>query len=149
VRSPESYLGYRQSAGFAQEGVARFDASARYAAPAHLALNTWALAGQWTVAGHAAVSDEAGGRLAFRFHARDVNLVMGPVAVDRPVRYRVFLDGETPDTAQGSDVDVDGRGTLTAQTTYQLIRQTGPVRERTFEIEFFDAGAEAYCLTFG
>jgi thioredoxin family protein len=95
------------------------------------------------------VSNEAGGRLAFRFHARDVNLVMGPVVRDRAVRFRVLLDGETPDKAQGTDVDVDGRGALAAQATYQLVRQIGPVQERRFEIEFIDAAAEAYCLTFG
>jgi thiol-disulfide isomerase/thioredoxin len=149
VRTPETYLGYRQANAFIQEDSARFDQPAVYRDPGRLPLNAWGLTGTWTVAGHAAVSQAAGDRIAFRFHARDVNLVMGPVAHDRPVKCRVLLDGETPDTAQGTDIDVNGRGTITEQATYQLIRQTGPIRERTVEIELFDAGAEVYCFTFG
>jgi len=149
IRSPESYLGYRQASGFIQEGVAGFDQPTVYRDPGPLPLNAWGLQGTWTVAGHAAISQEAGDRLRYRFHARDVNLVMGPSAAQRPVRFRVLLDGQNPDTAQGTDIDVDGRGTVAYQGTYQLIRETGPIRERTFEIEFFGPGAEAYCFTFG
>ena len=95
------------------------------------------------------MSNEAGARIAFRFHARDVNLVMGPVAKGTSIPFRVFLDGEPAGEAHGTDVAGDGSGTLTKQGTYQLIRQPGPIDDRRFEIEFLEAGAEAYCFTFG
>jgi hypothetical protein len=149
IRTPESYLGYRQANAFAQDDVARFDQPAVYRDPGRLPLNAWGLTGTWTVAAHAAVSQEPGDRISFRFHARDVNLVMGPTTRGQQIRFRVLLDGEAPDTAQGTDVGVDGHGAFAEQATYQLIRQTGPITERTFEIEFLDSGAEAYCFTFG
>jgi len=150
LRSPETYTGYRQANGFAQEGEARFDAARRYAAPARLPLNQWALDGSWTVAGHAALLDEAGGRIAFEFHARDVNLVMGPVSRDgTPIAFRVFLDGRPATDAVGEDVAADGTGTIREQRTYQLIRQPGAIADRRFEIEFLEPGVEAYCFTFG
>jgi hypothetical protein len=101
------------------------------------------------VAGHAAVSNDAGARLAFRFHARDLNLVMGPVTRGASIPFRVYLDGQPVGDSHGTDVDADGRGTLSEQNTQQLIRQSGPIVERTFEIEFLEPGAEAYCFTFG
>src|SRR4051794_3910373 len=122
LQSPETYLGHRHASGFAQEDEARLDVPSRYAAPARLSLNTWALSGAWTVAGHAAVLAEAGGRIAFQFHARDVNLVMGPSEAVRSPRYRVFLDGEPLLDANGTDVDASRRGIVDAQRTYQLIR---------------------------
>jgi thiol-disulfide isomerase/thioredoxin len=149
LQSPESYLGYRQASGFAQEGVARFDAPSIYSVPDRLSLNQWALSGAWTVAGHAAVLNERGGRVAFQFHARDVNLVMGPSAPGASARFRVFLDGEPVGDARGTDTDASGAAIVDAQRTYQLIRQPGPIDERRFEIEFLDSGAEAYCFTFG
>jgi thiol-disulfide isomerase/thioredoxin len=149
LQTPETYLGYRQASGFAQAGDAGFDASRTYAAPDRLPLNAWGLAGTWTVASHAAVLDEAGGRIAFRFHARDVNLVMGPATRGANVPFRVSLDGRPAVDATGSDVTADGAGIVTDQKTYQLIRQQGPIVERLFEIEFLEAGAEAYCFTFG
>ena len=149
VWSPESYTGYRQSAGFVQGDVARFDAPHAYAAPGPLSLNTWGLTGEWTVAGHAAVSNGAGARLAFRFHARDLNLVMGPLTRGTSIPFRVTLDGRSAGDVHGTDLTPDGGGILDAQRTYQLIRQPGPIEERTFEIEFLDTGAEAYCFTFG
>jgi thiol-disulfide isomerase/thioredoxin len=149
LRSPETYLGHRQSSGFAQESVARFDSSFAYAASARLPLNGWALSGTWTVSGHAAVLDEPGGRIAFQFHARDVNLVMGPTAKGSSIPFRVFLDGKLATDAPGSDVQSDGSGAVTDQRTYQLIRQDARITERRFEIEFLEAGAEAYCFTFG
>jgi thiol-disulfide isomerase/thioredoxin len=149
VRSPESYTGYRQSTGFAQDKVARLDAPNAYTVPGHLSLNTWALSGTWTVADHAAVANEAGARLAFRFHARDLNLVMRPVTKGGSIPFRVYLDGRPAGDAHGTDVDVDGRGLLDAPNTQQLIRQSGPIVERTFEIEFLELGAEVYCFTFG
>jgi thiol-disulfide isomerase/thioredoxin len=149
LRSPETYIGYRQSSGFSQEDVARYDEQHGYSPPARLRLNAWALSGRWTVAGHAAVSSEPGARVAFQFHARDVNLVMGPVVRGASIPFRVFLDGEPADGVCGSDVAADGQGTVGAQRTYQLIRQSGPIADRRFEIEFQDAALEAYCFTFG
>jgi thiol-disulfide isomerase/thioredoxin len=149
VQSPETYTGYRQSSGFAQDDDARFDEPDAYTAPERLSLNSWALTGNWTVAEHAATSNEPGGRIAFEFHARDLNLVMGPASRGTSVPFRVFLDGQPADGAYGTDVSSDGSGIVDAQRTYQLIRQPGDIRERTVEIEFESAGAEAYCFTFG
>jgi thiol-disulfide isomerase/thioredoxin len=149
LQSPETYLGYAQSTGFASETRARFDRAHRYAATPQLPLNYWDLSGTWTVARHAALLDEPGGRIAFEFHARDVNLVMGPAPEGEPVRFRVHLDGEAGGGARGTDVAADGHGTVVDQRCYQLIRQRGPIGERRFEIEFLDAAVEAYCFTFG
>jgi hypothetical protein len=149
VQSPETYLGYAQSTGFASATRARFDRAHHYAATPHLPLNYWDLSGIWTVAQHAALLNEPGGRVAFAFHERDVNLVMGPASGDKPVPFRVFLDGQTADGAAGTDVAADGHGTVADPRCYQLIRQRGPIAERRFEIEFLGAGAEAYCFTFG
>jgi hypothetical protein len=149
LQTPETYLGYGQSAGFASETRARFARAHRYAAAPRLPLNYWDLSGTWTVAQHAALLNEPGGRVAFQFRARDVNLVMGPEAGAGPISFRVLLDGEAVDGAAGTDVTADGQGTLADQRTYQLIRQPGPIVERRFEIEFLDAAAEAYCFTFG
>ena len=91
----------------------------------------------------------ANGRIACRFHARDLNLVMGPTATGSPVRVRVLIDGQPPGEAHGTDVDGEGNGTVTYQRVYQLIRQAGPITDRTFEITFLDTGAQAYCFTFG
>ncbi len=149
LRSPETYLGYAQSTGFASADRARFDRPHRYAALPRLPLNYWDLSGTWTVAQHAALAAEPGGRVAFQFEARDVNLVMGPAPGAGPVRFRVLLDGQSADGATGTDVTADGHGTVAEQRCYQLIRQPGPITERRFEIEFLDAGAEVYCFTFG
>ncbi|MFL5649529.1 MAG: thioredoxin, partial [Chloroflexota bacterium] len=148
VRTPETYVGYGQASGFAQADVASFDRSAVYEL-VPLRLNEWALGGTWEVARHAGVSVEAGARIAFRFHARDLNLVMGPDSRTAAVPFRVSLDGAAAGDAHGVDVDAAGNGVLDDQRTYQLIRQKGPIVERTFEIEFLAAGAEAYCFTFG
>ena len=149
LQSPETYLGYRQATGFASEGHAAFDQSGAFTAPSRLPLNHWALAGTWTVAGHAAASNEPGGRIAFQFHARDVNLVMGPVTAGADIPFRVSLDGQPVGRASGADVDADGGGILREQRTYQLVRQSGSIEDARFEIEFLAAGAEAYCFTFG
>ena len=149
LQSPETYLGYGQSTGFASDDGAAFDRPQVYAASARLPLNYWDLTGKWTVARHAAVLNEPGGRVAFQFHARDLNLVMGPASKGASIPFRVFLDGKVAEGALGNDVESDGRGIVNAQRTYQLIRQTGPIGERRFEIEFLDAGVEAYCFTFG
>jgi thiol-disulfide isomerase/thioredoxin len=149
VQSPETYTGYRQASGFTQGDVARYDEPAVYDAPRRLSLNTWALSGTWTVAGHAAVLQEPGGKVAFQFHARDLNLVMGPATRGASIPFRVYLDGQPVRDAPGTNVTADGRGTVSNQDTYQLIRQTGPIQDRRFEIEFEATGVEAYCFTFG
>jgi len=149
LRSPETYTGYLQGTGFAQGDVARFDQPGEYSAPTRLPLNYWGLSGTWTVTRHAAVLNEPGGRIGFRFQARDVNLVMGPPSRGASVPFRVLLDGRPVDDAHGTDTASDGSGFVTDQRTYQLIRQPGPITERLFEIEFGQPGVEAYCFTFG
>jgi thiol-disulfide isomerase/thioredoxin len=149
LRSPETYLAYGRSRGFASPESARFNVPHPYPHPDRLFLNEWAPSGTWTLAETAAVVNEPGGRIAFQFQARDMNLVMGPAARGRSVPFRVLLDGKAPGGAHGFDVDDQGKGTLADQRLHQLIRQTGPVGERLVEIEFHDAGAEAYCFTFG
>ncbi len=149
LRSPETYLGYGQASGFASPDGLRPDQPHDYAAVPRLNLNYWAPAGTWTITDRAALLDEPGGRLAFRFQARDVNLVMGPAQRGTAIRFRVRFDGLPAGAAHGSDVQADGSGTVSEQRTYQLIRQPGQVSQRTFEIEFLDAGVEAFCFTFG
>jgi thiol-disulfide isomerase/thioredoxin len=149
LQTPETYVGYGQSSGFASERDATFDRPHAYAAAERLPLNYWDLSGDWTVARHAAVANKPGGRIAFQFHARDVNLVMGPASRGASIPFRVFLDGQLAGDAHGTDVASDGSGTVSDQRTYQLIRQPGLIGERRFEIEFLDAGVEAYCFTFG
>lgn len=149
LQSPETYLGYGQATGFAQEDVARFGRALAYAATGPLPLNHWELAGNWTVARHAALLHEPGGRIAFRFHARDVNLVMGPASQGASIPFRVYLDGRLATDAPGSDVSAAGDGIAAEQRTYQLIRQPGTIADRRFEIEFLATGLEAYCFTFG
>ena len=149
LRSPETYLGYEQARGFASPGGVVPDGSHGYAAPESLQLNQWALAGNWTIGPGAAACDGAGCRIAFRFHARDVNLVLGPAAAGTSIPFRVLVDGQPPAVAEGIDVDEEGNGAVSQQRLYQLIRQPGPILDRTFEIEFLAAGAEAYVFTFG
>ena len=112
-------------------------------------LNQWALTGDWTIEARASVLNGAEGRIAFRFHARDVHLVMGPPAPGTSVSFRVLLDGQPPGDAHGLDVDEEGHGTVSQQRLYQLIRERGSIADRTLEITFLAAGAEAYVFTFG
>ena len=149
LRSPETYVGYEQTRHFASPGGAVLDRRHLYAAPQRLRLNHWALAGDWTVGRGNTMLNEANGRIAYRFHARDLNLVMGPATRGTSVRFRVFLDGQPPGAAHGSDVDDQGHGTVIDQRLYQLIRQPKPIADRQFEIEFLDAGVEAFAFTFG
>jgi thiol-disulfide isomerase/thioredoxin len=149
LQSPENYTGYERTENFASPGGPVPGQPHVYTIPAELGLNQWALAEDWTMGGEAATLNAASGRLACRFHARDLNLVMGPATPATPVRFRVFIDGQPPGAAHGSDTDGNGDGTLTQQRVYQLIRQPGPVTSRTFEITFLDPGAQAYCFTFG
>jgi thiol-disulfide isomerase/thioredoxin len=149
LRSPENYLGYERTENFASPDGAVLSTPYAYAAPARLRLNHWALAGAWTVHPQAVVLDQAEGRIVYRFHARDLHLVMAPPAQGTPVRFRVRIDGEPPGAAHGTDVDDQGNGTLTGPRLYQLIRQPGPISERTFEVTFLDPGVQAYAFTFG
>jgi thiol-disulfide isomerase/thioredoxin len=149
LESPETYLGYGQAQHFASPGGAENDEPRTYVAPDELRLNQWALSGHWTVERGACVLNQADGRIAFRFHARDVNLVMGPRSRGSSVPFRVLVDGEPPGAAHGLDVDEQGLGTLSQQRLYQLIRERGSIADRTFEIAFLAAGVEAYSFTFG
>jgi thiol-disulfide isomerase/thioredoxin len=149
LRSPETYLGYAQGQNFVSRGGAQIGVPSTYEAPEMLMLNRWALSGDWTIESGASVLNGAEGRLAFRFHARDLHLVMSPPAPDRPVPFRVLVDGEPPGDAHGLDVDEEGEGTVSRQRLYQLIRQRGWIDDRTFEITFLAPGVEAYVFTFG
>jgi thiol-disulfide isomerase/thioredoxin len=149
LRSQENYLGHDQAQGFASPGGAIVGKTRSYAAPASLRLNQWALSGDWTVNGGAVALDRPNGRVVYRFHARDLHLVMGPSSRGSSVRFRVLLDGRAPGNAHGTDVDDQGYGTVTEQRLYQLIRQPKPIADRQFEIEFLDSGVEAFVFTFG
>jgi len=149
LRSPETYLGYEQARGLASVGDAVLDRTHTYVAPDRLNLNHWALAGDWTLERRASVLDRAGGRILFRFHARDVHLVMGPRPRGAAVPFRVLIDDEPPGEAHGLDTDKPGNGTLAQQRLYQLIRHPGPITDCTFEITFLAPGAEVYVFTFG
>ena len=149
LRSPENYLGYGRTANFQSPGGAGRDRRRTYSIPTRLALNHWAVAGEWTMGRHAAVLDSSNGRIAYRFHARDLHLVMVPPNQGSAMRFRVSLDGQPPRTAHGLDVDEAGNGMVVEPRLYQLIRQPGPILERTFDIEFLDAGVEAFAFTFG
>jgi Thioredoxin like C-terminal domain/Redoxin len=149
LRSPENYTGYGRAENFASPGGAVPGNPHVYTVPARLGLNEWALSGDWTMKDEATTLNAANGQIAFRFHARDLNLVMGPPAPGSSVRFRVRLDGRPPGQAHGTDVDGDGNGTLTQQRVHQLVRQPGPIADRTFEITFSDPGAQAYAFTFG
>jgi thiol-disulfide isomerase/thioredoxin len=149
LESPETYLGYTQAQRLASPSGAEVHGPQTYVAPNRLELNHWALTGDWTVESRASVLNEAGGRIAFRFHARDVNLVMGPQPRGASVPFRVLVDGEPPGEAKGVDVDEQGHGTLSQQRLYQLIRERGSITDRTFEISFTAPGVEAYVFTFG
>jgi thiol-disulfide isomerase/thioredoxin len=147
--SPETYLGYEQAQNFSSQERAQFDEPRSYTIPDSLRLNHWALSGDWTIAPGRAVLNEAEGRIAFRFHARDVHLVLSPGASGAPVPFRVLVDGEPPGEGQGLDVDGEGRGTVEQPRLYQLIRERGSIVDRTFEIVFLAPGVEAYVFTFG
>jgi thiol-disulfide isomerase/thioredoxin len=149
LRSPENYVGYQRTERFASPGGLAPSSRRVYATPMQFGLNQWALAGDWTVEKQAAALNEPGGRIVTRFHARDLHLVMGPAARGASVRFRVLLDGQAPGAAHGGDVDEQGIGTVTEQRMYQLIRQPAPIVDRQFEIEFLDAGVEAFAFTFG
>jgi hypothetical protein len=149
LRSPETYVGLGRSEGFASPGVAALDKPSAYTPPSRLEVNQWALRGNWTFHEEDAACNEPGGRIAYRFHARDLNLILAPPAAHPSARFRVLLDGRPPGDAHGLDVDEDGNGVVAHARLYQLIRQDGPIADRLFEIEFLDPGAAALCFTFG
>jgi len=149
LRSPENYTGHERTENFASPGGAVPGKRHAYEAPAELRLNHWALAGDWTMEDQAATLNQAGGQIAYRFHARDLHLVMGPAVEGTPVRFRVLIEGQPPGAAHGVDVDDQGHGTVAEQRLHQLIRQPGPITDRTFEITFLDPGVQAYAFTFG
>jgi thiol-disulfide isomerase/thioredoxin len=148
VKSPETYLGYNRIENFISPGGVVQDKVHSYALGSPQ-LNQWGLSGDWTITGENASLNEQGGRISYRFHARDLHLVLGPATDGKPIRFRVTIDGKAPGADHGTDTDADGIGTVDGQRLYQLVRQTGTVAEHTFEIEFLDPGVQAYAFTFG
>ena len=149
IQSGETYIGYERAANFASAVEVARDRPASYTIPPTLELNEWSLGGSWTVSSEFALARAPGDKIVFRFHARDLHLVLGPDAANTPVRFRVMIDGQEPGQDHGSDTDEHGNGTVHEQRLYQLIRQSGAIRDRTFTIEFLDAGVRAYAFTFG
>jgi thiol-disulfide isomerase/thioredoxin len=148
LRSPETYLGYGRSERFSSADGAAFDRRRAYDPPERLRLNNWALVGEWTIGRENVVLEERGGRIAFRFHARDAHLVLSAGARE-PIPFRLLLDGKAPGRSHGGDVDEEGQGLLRDGRLYQLVRQPDEVGERTVEVTFHEPGAEAYVFTFG
>src|SRR5439155_522600 len=144
LRTPETYVGYAKASNFASPGGLVKNAASPYRAAATLRVNHWGLAGTWNVGSEFATLTEPSGRIAFRFHARDLHLVMGPSEQGQPVRFRVKFDGAAPGASHGVDTDAEGTGSVSEPRLYQLIRQAGPVTDRTVEIEFLDPGVRAY-----
>ena len=149
LKSPENYVGYERTQNFASPGGAVLDKPRMYELPARVRLNEWALSGDWTVKKGAVLLNKPDGSIAYRFHARDLHLVMGPAAPSTRARFRVLIDGQAPGAGHGVDVDDQGNGTVAEQRMYQLIRQPKPITDRLFEIEFLDPGVEAFAFTFG
>jgi thiol-disulfide isomerase/thioredoxin len=147
--SPETYVGYARAQYFSSPGDAIPDRSHDYTAPVRLGRNEWALTGNWTIGAEAAVLNGSTGRIAYRFHARDLNLILAPPEKGTPVKFRVRIDGAPPGAVHGSDVDDQGNGTVSEPRMYQLIRQRGSIADRVFDIEFLSPGVEAYDFTFG
>lgn len=147
--SAENYVAYERTENFSSPGGPISDKPHVYSAPAELKINHWALSGDWTMQQGAITLNQPNGRIAYRFHARDLHLVMGPGAHGNLVRFRVFIDGQQAATSHGSDVDAQGNGTVSEPRMYQLIRQSSPIVDRQFEIQFLDSGVEAFSFTFG
>ncbi|HTR88471.1 MAG TPA: cytochrome c biogenesis protein DipZ [Reyranella sp.] len=148
LKSPETYLGYGRAENFASPEQVAQEIDRMYSVPQSLALNQWALDGTWNIHDERATLVQPGGRIVYRFHARDLHLVLG-TKDGKPVRYKVLIDGKPPGDAHGSDTDADGNGTVDSHRLYQLVRQKGAVQDRTFEIQFLDPGVEAFAFTFG
>lgn len=148
IQSPETYIGYDRSQRWASRPAVSPDRLTHYSADPK-SLNEWGLAGVWTVGAEAAVAAEPGARIVYRFHARDLHLVLSPNSAGHPVRFRVTIDGAPPGDDHGVDTDSNGNGVVSEERLYQLVRQEGPVRERVFEVEFLDPGVQAFSFTFG
>jgi len=148
LRTAETYLGYGRGSGFVSANGHALDEPRLYELPDRVPANAWALAGEWTIGREQIVLERTGGSIAFRFDARDAHLVLS-TETGAPIPFRLLLDGEPPGAAHGVDVDEAGNGVLQDGRLYQLVRQGGPVRERTLEIAFREPGAEAYAFTFG
>jgi cytochrome c biogenesis protein CcdA/thiol-disulfide isomerase/thioredoxin len=149
VQSPETYVGYTRAQNFASPGSFDEDDPHVYRAPAHLDLNAWALTGKWKDESQIATLLSPTGAIVYRFHARDLHLVLGPGSDGKPIRFRVTLDGKPPGADHGIDTDADGYGTVTESRLYQLIRQQAALHDRTFRIEFLTPGVQAFAFTFG
>jgi len=149
VKSPETYLGYDRAENFVSQGGARHDQPSSYNTPPTLALNSWGLEGQWNIGAERISLAAPGGKISYRFHARDLHLVLGPGSDGKPLHFKVSVDGKAPAEAHGTDVAPDGSGTVTGQRLYQLLRQPGDIADHTFTIEFSDPGVSAYAFTFG
>ncbi|MDO8988450.1 MAG: cytochrome c biogenesis protein DipZ [Sideroxyarcus sp.] len=147
-RSPETYLGYARQENLASPEAVRYDQPAKYTAPRVLQPDQWALGGSWEVGEESATLEAAGGAITYRFRGRDLHLVLGSKD-GKPVRYKVTLDGVAPGKHHGTDTDADGNGVIREQRLYQLIRQSGEIKDRTFRIRFLDPGAQAFAFTFG
>jgi thiol-disulfide isomerase/thioredoxin len=147
--SPETYVGYKRSEHFASAEPIAKDSRKTYSPQPRLSLNQWALGGSWKVGEESAVLQSVPGKIVFRFHARDLHLVLGPAKNGKPIRFVVKLDGTAPGDDHGADTDASGAGTVQGNRLYQLIRQKGAVEDRTFEIDFLDPGVEAFAFTFG
>jgi hypothetical protein len=149
VKSPETYIGYERARRFASPGGVSEDDPEVYKAPPSLELNDWALTGRWKDEPQTATLLSTNGGIVYRFHARDLHLVLGPSANGKPVRFRVTLDGKAPGADHGLDTDANGFGEVTASRLYQLVRQQGAIRDRVFRIEFLSPGVQAFAFTFG
>jgi thiol-disulfide isomerase/thioredoxin len=149
LRSSENYLGYERTENFASHGGLVMNKPHEYVSPAELKVNHWALTGDWTAEKQSIRLNAVEGRIAYQFHARDLHLVMGLETQGKPARFRVLIDGQMPGDARGSDIDERGDGTVVEPRMYHLIRQSKPIEDRRFEIEFLDPGVEAYDFTFG
>jgi cytochrome c biogenesis protein CcdA/thiol-disulfide isomerase/thioredoxin len=149
VKSPETYVGFARSENFASPGGAVSDSPHVYSIGDLKQLNDWGLSGDWTIGGQSATLNKTDGAISFRFHARDLHLVLGPSASGKPVRFRVTVDGSAPGESHGDDVNADGEGAVSDHRLYQLVRQSGPVMDRTFTIQFLDPDVQAYAFTFG
>ena len=148
LRTPETYLGYARSENFASPSGTAWDKQRAYRLPERLRVNHWALAGEWTIGRESVVLERSGGSIAYRFHGRDVHLVLSS-AGQEPIPFRVLIDGEAPGASHGVDVDEEGNGVLADGRLYQLVREHDTVRDRTVEITFLEPGVEAYVFTFG
>ncbi len=149
VRSPETYIGYARAEHFVSPGGIKRDTEQLYTEPNHLGLNEWGLAGKWLDHRQVAVLRSAGGKIVFRFHARDLHLVLGPSADGKPIHFRVTIDGQAPGENHGVDTDAQGNGIVMEHRLYQLVRQKGSIADHTFVIEFREPGVQAFSFTFG